>query len=558
MSEKQVKAQTQDNRGATRLISRMLPLGLNTRAVIGVDIGYRDIKVTEFRRRLSDNDWVLETCQILAVPVAANEQEADGTRANILRTFFAGKNLKETKVICVVNDVNSVTTKILTPLISLSELKEAISWKMKDLTHVPIEELSIDFKIMGKVEVEGQTKDEILVVACSQKIVNRYLALFREAKVLPSSFVTLVTCLKHNLKAMGAKESQTLAFLDLGALHSELMIMRGDRFIFARKLPVCGNDITKALSTVLEGPSGKISLSFLDAEKIKIDSGIPSSTNEPVPGKAMTGNQILALIRPQVEKIASEIEHSFDYYCEEFSDSKVDRLILIGAGANLKGLDTFLSRELNMPVEVSNPFKGSSVTQGEKACAFFACVGASQSMIVQVQSGAEEINLLPTEVKEQNRLLLRRIALELLITVFVLANLLVFIGLKLGLAGMHKRLEALRAQEYSLRYGQKQVELKNFINKIYSREPRWREVLRELSNIIPENAYLEHFSYSKDELMLEGAVISKTDTTEGILSDFMLALEKGVFKNVNLLETKRKKDSMRFVITEFKLKCQVE
>ncbi|MEW6008539.1 MAG: pilus assembly protein PilM [Candidatus Omnitrophota bacterium] len=518
---------------------------VSAEAVIGIDIGYRDIKIAELRRKRTNDEWQVESCEILDFSQSKSEDE-NKVKINILKKFFEDKNIKKAKVACLINDANVLNKRILTPLLSDSELKEAIHYKTKEYINFPLSEASIDFKIIGKVEVENETKDEILVVACPQKAINDYLSLFKELRILPTSFVSLAVAIEHNLSTVNPKDNETVAFVDLGATHTELQIFKERKFKFGRKLPVIANAITKALTTVLQGVTGKIALTFEEAEIIKKECGLPQASNETVCSKTITANQVLSLIRPEIEKLVSEIEHSFYYYREEFQAGKVDRLILLGAGANLKNLAQFLAKELGIGVEVA------------ENATFFASIGVARSIIEQLKTRQKEINLLPKEIKEQNQLLIRRLTFEVIITVFILTYILFLLGLKVATIGMHKRLEAIKAQIYSLRYKQQEAYMKGIISQVYSREPLWHDCFVELSNIIGENVYLTRLSHLKDELTLEGVVVSKTDTTESILSDLMLKLEKGIFKNVSLIESKTQKDDTKPNVGEFIIKCQIE
>ncbi len=523
----------------------LIPVVSGAEAVIAVDVGYRDIKIVELRQKQGSSDWQLERSEILDFS-RENSEEEDKAKISVLKKFFAERNIKKAKVVCLINDANVLNKRILTPLMSTPELKEAIHWKTKEYINFPLSQACIDFKIIGKVEVENETKDEILVVACPQKTINDYLSLFEEVKVLPTSFVSLAIAIEHSLCEIGLKENETVAFVDLGATHTELQIFKDKKFKFGRKLPVNCNAITKALTTVLQGPAGKIALSLEEAEIIKKECGLPLPSNDAVCSKTITANQVLSLIRPEIEKLVSEIEHSFYYYREEFQAGKVDRLILVGAGANLKGLAAFLSKELAIGVEVA------------EHAVFFAAMGAARSITEQLKTRQKEINLLPVEIKEQNKLLIRRLAVEVIVTVFILVYSLFLLGLKVAIIGMNKRLEATKAQIYSLRYKQQEAYFKGIISQIYSREPGWRDCFLELSNIIGENIYLTHLSYIKDELTLEGVVISKSDSAESILSSLLLKLEKGIFRNVNLIESKKQKDNPRANSREFIIRCQVE
>ncbi|MBI3315782.1 MAG: PilN domain-containing protein, partial [Candidatus Omnitrophica bacterium] len=76
----------------------------------------------------------------------------------------------------------------------------------------------------------------------------------------------------------------------------------------------------------------------------------------------------------------------------------------------------------------------------------------------------------------------------------------------------------------------------NFAKRVLSGEPYWEDVFKELSRAVPGTVYLTELNFENGALALEGVIVSAEN--ERVLSDFMLALEKGIFKNVQLVSSK--------------------
>ncbi len=535
-------------------------IGFKAEDLVALDIGFSDIKAANFRLSPESKNWELVNCQIIPITGIAGEKEKRDGAIKILENIFSGSDSKKTKIVCVINDAQAIEKRLVTPQMSEPELKEAIFWKMKDFVNFPLEEAHIDFRIMGKIEIEGEAKYEIFALAFPKNTIDYYLSLFKEAKVTPTVFATLSVCLGQSLAQSEAKKDEAVAFVDLGAQHSELIIFKDRKFIFSRQLPVTGNGITKSLGAVLESASGRVALTFEDSERLKTSCGIPEPSNEQVSGVNITCNQVLSLIRPEIEKLASEIEHSLDYYREEFGASKVGSLCLIGAGANLKGLDIFLGKHLNMQVK-----RGSLLSDQDNSrhavtdpCAVFSCLAGAKTIIEKETSGFLDINLLPGEIRNRNKLFIRRLTLEVVGTILVLGLLLGIIWVRLAASGINKKIEALKAQVYSLQYIKRESFLQGLIAQVFAREPRWPDLFKEISNVVPENIYLKHLRFDKDELYMEGEAVLGPGNSEEALSGFILALEKGIFKNVSLIESRNIEDSTKVSRTQFKLKCQVE
>src|SRR5204862_3313557 len=65
--------------------------------------------------------------------------------------------------------------------------------------------------------------------------------------------------------------------------------------------------------------------------------------------------QVVEVMLPVARDLLLEVQRSIDFYLSQGSDRTVSKIFLCGGSANLKGLDEFLSRELNIPVEIFNP-----------------------------------------------------------------------------------------------------------------------------------------------------------------------------------------------------------
>jgi Tfp pilus assembly PilM family ATPase len=75
--------------------------------------------------------------------------------------------------------------------------------------------------------------------------------------------------------------------------------------------------------------------------------------------KGINGKKICEITIPLADIIVSEIEKMMRYYSSK-RDGQVKKIILTGGSANLKGLDSYVSKKLGLAVERGNPWKGLS------------------------------------------------------------------------------------------------------------------------------------------------------------------------------------------------------
>ena len=137
--------------------------------------------------------------------------------------------------------------------------------------------------------------------------------------------------------------------LDLGATRTSFIIFSGTSLRFTSSIPVSSQGFTEAISANLK-------IDLKKAEELKIKYGVQTVATE-------ESGQIFEAIIPPLTDFIEQIKKYIDYYQTHTahehlpSDSKgLEKIFLCGGGANLKGLNNFLSSQLKMPVQLANPW----------------------------------------------------------------------------------------------------------------------------------------------------------------------------------------------------------
>jgi type IV pilus assembly protein PilM len=433
-----------------------------------------------------------------------------------------------------------------------SELNDAIKLTAKNYFPFSIENALLDFQILDEIVEKGVKKYQLLVATSPKETVNRYLTLLDKVNIKSSSFIPISLALQKVIENITFQKDEVNAFLELGKQFSELIIFREKQLLFSRKIPVAGEDFTKVMTGALVSDRGRTELSLEEAEKIKCEVGIPVEGESKMLNDKVSTVQILSMIRATAEQLANEIERCFDYYREEFGAGGINRLILLGGAAYLKRLREFLSQELGIEVILGNPLDGIksettlTVDKDQTAHRLSLAIGAGLTE-------AKGINLLPPEIKEETKRVVKRGTLEAIAITIALILVFVYVGMRIQLGNFQKRNSVAKLELSSLQPQLKQAEDQNLSNIILKDEPYWEDVFKELSNIIPSDIYLSELSMENKNIKMRGLAVSK-DSEESV-SKFILALEKGIFKNVNLVTSKKLEDKTG---NEFELRCLAE
>ena len=520
------------------------------RSVIGIDVGTSSVKVIQ----MENVDGKLTAVKSAFVDIGGVPGSQEEALAS-LKTALIGIDTTGAKVVAIVNCLQTCTRKIVAPHMPKKELTQAVRWEAKNAIPFSIDEALMDFEILGEVADKNTRKLVVAVAAAPKGTVNKLLSLFFKADVEISALIPVSLSLQNLIATSKGQDQEIIAIVEMGASVTELNIYREGQLAFSRKLPVAGDDITKAMTSTLMSSQGKVELSLEEAEKIKKECGIPTGeATELVDGKILPSH-ILSLVRPCVEQLAGEIERSFDFFREEAQGGQVSKIVLYGGGANLKGLAASLKGELDVDVEIGNALEHiealpkAIVARADAGARFDLAVGAALNK-------GDKINLLPIELKEKTKRLVENVSLKGIAVGVVVSLLLFYAGMHVQLRGHNKKKDALELEQRTLQPQLDELRKKISINGILKDKPYWEDVLKEISHLVPAEVYLTYLKAEGNTLRLKGDILNSDEGAQAVLSGFMLALEEGIFENVSLVTTQKRPENTS--ISTFEITCGIE
>ncbi|OGX40813.1 MAG: hypothetical protein A3G91_04475 [Omnitrophica WOR_2 bacterium RIFCSPLOWO2_12_FULL_50_9] len=535
-------------------------------SIIGIDIGASSVKAAQIVETLGG--WSLHKITYAEIP-SVEEKDRPPAVVRTLKEALCGMDTQKAKIVSVVSCPKTCTRNLITPLIPRQELAEAVHWEAKNSIPFPLEEAVLDFAVTGEVADKGGKKLRIMLAASPKETVENLLSVFSQCGLKAASLIPVSEAMRSLLAGSkqyalpaGRQGGETVAVVEMGAAMTELNIYRQARLVFSRKLSVASRNITEALRSTLLSEQGKVDLSLEEAERVKKTCGLPEvESEERIDGK-ISMNQVLSLIRPEVEQLVGDIEGSLDFYREESIGGKVDKILLFGGGAALKGLAAFLKSELGVEVSVGDAFgtakilAAAGVSDGRGSHLFNLAVGAAMHGAESANFTDEEnINLLPLELKQETKRFIEKVSLEAVATALVVITFLFYAGMRIQWGVSEKKLEAAGREYQSLLSQFSEYQMKILMAEARQKSPHWQEVLKELSHVVADRMYLVELNAEDDKLSLKGVIRGGGDA-EVILSQFMLTLERGLFKNVKLVTSKKKEKETES--SEFEILCEAE
>ncbi len=513
--------------------------------IIGLDIGAVSLKWARFMRRSGSLILLDFGCKEFSAWLDNDAKEI--MLLDALKALSKKFDFKGSKLIVAINCPKTAMRRLTSPKIPIDQLHEVVEVELKNYFPFSVTDSAFDLEVDGEV-IENERKKYRLIVATSfGKTLEKHVNLLNKAGLYADAFVPAAYGLEKLFSRLRNKEEFS-CLLDIGASASELVIFKNKEMVFSRKIPVGGNDFTRALARELVSEKGRVQISEQEAEEIKRECGLPQSEDNRIVSDKVSSFQVLSMLRPVAEQLASEIVRCLDYYREEVGELRLNYISLLGGGSYLKGLDVFLKGHLGMEVKIFNPLEGLKIKTGllddtDNYRRFFAgAIGAALSE-------GKGINLLPSEIKEAMRHSLKRNAFEIVVLLAACILLVIYFGLNIRLDNLKKSIAATQMEIKGVRLAVEDGLADNLSDKILVNEPHWEDVFKELSNVVPDNVYLNELSVENKAMRLRAVVVSGNigDTLSGLSA----SLSKGLFVNAKIIDSSD-------LTGEFTLECSLD
>ena len=351
-----------------------------SKAAVGLDIGSSYVKAVQLRA-VGKTGIELERFGMAEIYAGGDKTAAGANvhdaKVNAVKRALAQARISAKQTVSAVSGESIIVRYIQLPNMPEEELRNALRWEAEEYIPFAIDDVNLDSVILGRSE-DGE-KVDVLLVSAKKDLVNSHLEIIRGAGLTPlivdvDSFAFL-NCFEVNYTPAAG---DIVALVNIGAEITSINIYIGGVSRFSRDISIAGDAITKNIQA-------KLSNDWAAAERIKIQDGAPEAAEEaaPAPGEEIS---LLETIRGTVEKITGEdlgddsteavasrvirstlntlvgeIRRSIQFFENQPNGRPVQKIIIGGGTAQMRNLDRFLSRELNLPVEIIDPLRRITV-----------------------------------------------------------------------------------------------------------------------------------------------------------------------------------------------------
>ena len=315
-------------------------------SVAGLDIGSSSIKMVELDGKANNLNLVSLGFENLPDDSIIDGQIMElNVVSDCIQNVCSNHQVNADHVVTGVSGHSVIIKNIVLPPMSREELEESIDWHAEE--HIPydLSDVSLDYQITENTSDSTQ----VLIAACKRERIDSIRQAIQLAGKQPVASdvdtFALQNCYEVNYQPV---DSDVVTLLNIGASTMNVIIVKGKRSLFTRDITVGGSQFTDVLQRSL-------GLSFQQAEAMK--RGVSHAV------EGVDEKSIEPLMNNVTEIVAMEIQKTFDFYRATTEDNHtvVQKILISGGGSKLSGLAQELSRRLELPVEVLNPFRNIRV-----------------------------------------------------------------------------------------------------------------------------------------------------------------------------------------------------
>jgi type IV pilus assembly protein PilM len=332
-------------------------LGLRTSGTVALDIGGSTVAALHLsgasgRVRLRD---YYEAPLPEGLVVDGEIVDAD-LFARELKGFVGRHGLKGKPVHVGVSNQKVIVRSIDMPEMTEQELRGAIEYQAQDYIPIPVDDVVLDFQIVGtRLGTDGAPRQEVLLVAAQKHMIETLLQSLKQAGLRTAGVdvcsLALIRALIPPDSFLSTAEEPGVCrgIADISSSVSTLVVAVGGTLKFTRVINFSSDRFARLISEQRGIPFDD---AVLLVERVGLDGPLPADMESYSP-------EVVFETRRQLGKAAAElsgeIRRSFDYYQGQEHGTPVTELILSGRGALVRNLDSHLTEALGIPVVIGDP-----------------------------------------------------------------------------------------------------------------------------------------------------------------------------------------------------------
>lgn len=312
--------------------------------LIAIDVGSSSVKVCELDRSGSKLKQLGVDLFRGQVVIDGEIKEPETVRDTINGVFKKMKlNPRGRRASIAIGGSGVLIKRALIQPEAGADLVDLASYEASQAFPYEMDDLYTRYAVLGKAYHDGRVP--MALVGARRSVVEQYITLIHsvglKTGVVDCNALALANMFDHNYPVEGAM----VVLVSVGCSTTQVVITYSGEFLYTREVAIGGKDYNHRIGEAL-------GVDYDNAENLKLGASL---------GDASDNEGLLAVLDEVNEMIAMEVQTTINFFFEneDFPPSmtKSGYVFVMGGSARVSGLDAVLAANLQMPVQIANPFQ---------------------------------------------------------------------------------------------------------------------------------------------------------------------------------------------------------
>lgn len=308
--------------------------------LLGLDIGSQSIKMVDIAK--TRNGYVLKSLGLGLIPsecIVDKDIMDSETVVDTIKNLRDNLKIRTRGTATAISGHSVIVKKAELPLMSEGELRQTLLIEAEQYIPFDINDVYLDSFILGE-SLERSDMMDVLFVAAKRELVDDYASAVRNAGLKPMLMDIDVFSLETMYEANYPDAPESIvALVDAGASMININVLKDGMSIFARDISMGGRQLTERIQR-------EFGVSYERAENIKAGANIEGIDLE----------KINYIFKMAAETYVQEIRRTLDFFLSTMVNENIEKIYLSGGSGRIPGLIKLLEKQMEIPVELVNPF----------------------------------------------------------------------------------------------------------------------------------------------------------------------------------------------------------
>lgn len=223
------------------------------------------------------------------------------------------------------------------PIDQLNSLADAVEVEVSQYIPLPLNALYVDYEVIER----NQDTLTVIMSAVPRSIIDASLAAVEAAGLRPIMVEPSTSAIARILQRTEGADLATM-IVDIGQAQSDIAVLESGAIRVSSNASIGGNTFTLAIARELGVPLD-------NAHQLKVINGLNPSPKQ---------QKLTRALEPSLDEIIREVSKVMRYYAERINpNTKIEQLLVVGAGSNMPGIGEYFTNALEMPARVAGPWR---------------------------------------------------------------------------------------------------------------------------------------------------------------------------------------------------------